>query len=62
MKYAIVDIETNGDVKITEISIFIFDGTQVIDEYTTLVNPECAIPAFITKLTRNYQQHGKRGS
>jgi DNA polymerase-3 subunit epsilon len=51
MKYAIVDIETNGDVKITEISIFIFDGEKVIDEYTTLVNPECGIPSFITKLT-----------
>lgn len=51
MKYAIVDIETNGGVKITEISIFIFDGEQVVDEYTTLINPECRIPAFITKLT-----------
>lgn len=51
MKYAVVDIETNGGVKITEISIFIFDGEQVVDEYTTLVNPECGIPTFITTLT-----------
>ncbi|WP_139958817.1 exonuclease domain-containing protein [Flavicella sediminum] len=51
MKYAIVDIETNGGVKITEISIFVFDGEKVIDEYTTLINPECNIPAFITNLT-----------
>lgn len=51
MKYAIIDIETNGGVKITEISIFIFDGEKVIDEYTTLVNPECRIPVFITTLT-----------
>ena len=51
MKYAVIDIETNGGIKITEISIFIFDGEQVIDEYTTLVNPECGIPVFITKLT-----------
>lgn len=51
MKYAIVDIETNGGVKITEISIFIFDGEKVIDEYTTLVNPESNIPTFITNLT-----------
>jgi DNA polymerase III subunit epsilon len=51
MKYAIIDIETNGGVKVTEISIFIFDGNQIIEEYTTLVNPECAIPSFITKLT-----------
>lgn len=51
MKYSIIDIETNGGVKITEISIFIFDGEQIIDEYTTLINPECNIPAFITNLT-----------
>lgn len=55
MKYAIVDIETTGNgyigSKITEISIFIHDGAQVIDEYTTLINPECTIPPFITSLT-----------
>ena len=51
MKYAVIDIETNGGVKITEISIFIFNGEQVVDEYTTLVNPECRIPEFITRLT-----------
>jgi DNA polymerase-3 subunit epsilon len=51
MKYAVVDIETNGGVKITEISIFIFDGEQIVDEYTTLVNPECVIPIYITTLT-----------
>ncbi|SNR34860.1 exonuclease domain-containing protein [Lutibacter flavus] len=50
--YAIVDIETTGhSSKITEISIFIFDGKKVIDEYTTLVNPESVIPPFITNLT-----------
>jgi DNA polymerase-3 subunit epsilon len=50
--YAIVDIETTGHTsKITEISIFIFDGKKVIDEYTTLVNPESVIPPFITNLT-----------
>lgn len=51
MNYAIVDIETDGGVKITEISIFIFDGEQVIDEFTTLVNPGTNIPGFITQLT-----------
>lgn len=53
--YAIVDIETTGNgftgSKITEISIFLHNGTEVIDEYTTLVNPECNIPYFITNLT-----------
>jgi len=50
--YSIIDIETTGhSSKITEISIFVFDGKKVIDEYTTLVNPECVIPPFITNLT-----------
>ena len=50
--YSIVDIETTGHSnRITEISIFIFDGKQIINEYTTLVNPECSIPPFITNLT-----------
>lgn len=53
--YSIVDIETTGNgyrgTKITEISIFVFDGKKVIDEFTTLVNPERVIPPFITNLT-----------
>lgn len=53
--YAICDIETNGGnketVKITEIAIFIFDGEKVIDEFTSLINPECHIPQYISDLT-----------
>ena len=53
--YTVVDIETTGNgpkgQKITEISIFVFDGKKVVNEYTTLVNPEQNIPAFITNLT-----------
>ncbi|SDW80432.1 DNA polymerase-3 subunit epsilon [Lutibacter oricola] len=50
--YSIIDIETTGhSSKITEISIFVFDGEKVINEYTTLVNPESNIPPFITNLT-----------
>lgn len=51
MKYAIVDIETDGGVKITEISIFIFDGERVVNEFTTLINPGTSIPPYITRLT-----------
>lgn len=55
MNFSVVDIETTGNgykgQKITEISIFIFDGKQVIDEFTSLVNPEQNIPPFITNLT-----------
>ncbi|MFY0594570.1 exonuclease domain-containing protein [Roseivirga sp.] len=53
--YAIVDIETTGSAaaygKITEIAILIHDGKRVIDEYQTLINPECGIPMGITSLT-----------
>ena len=52
MHYTIIDVETTGrSNKITEISIFKFDGTQVIEEFTSLVNPETYIPAHITALT-----------
>ncbi len=55
MKYCIVDIETTGNGikgnKITEIAIFQFCGEQVVDEFTSLVNPQCPIPFFITGLT-----------
>jgi DNA polymerase-3 subunit epsilon len=53
--YAVVDIETTGNgpkgQKITEISALIFDGKKIINEFTSLVNPEQNIPAFITNLT-----------
>ena len=53
--YCIVDIETTGNSikgnRITEISIFKYDGYEIVDEYTTLVNPHCEIPYFITRLT-----------
>ncbi|WP_324023569.1 exonuclease domain-containing protein [Maribacter sp. BPC-D8] len=53
--YTIIDIETTGNGikgnRITEISIFKYDGHEVVDEFTSLVNPECPIPAFITGLT-----------
>jgi DNA polymerase III subunit epsilon len=53
--YAVVDIETTGgspkSEKITEIAIYISDGKEIVDEFTTLVNPEKSIPYFITSLT-----------
>ncbi len=55
MNFAIVDIETTGGSpateKITEIAIYIHDGTRIIDQYVSLVNPERNIPYFITSLT-----------
>jgi DNA polymerase-3 subunit epsilon len=53
--YAIIDIETTGvsykNGKITEIAILIHDGVKIVDEFTTLINPEQKIPWRIQQLT-----------
>jgi len=52
--YAIVDIETTGGggtSRITEIAVFRHDGTQIVDFFHSLINPEMYIPPFITRLT-----------
>ncbi|WKL47722.1 exonuclease domain-containing protein [Flavobacterium pectinovorum] len=55
LEYAIVDIETTGGnasgSRITEIAIIIHDGTNVIERFETLVNPEKEIPISIFGLT-----------
>lgn len=53
--YAIVDIETTGGYAashgITEISVFIHDGSRVVKHFETLINPGQTIPRYITALT-----------
>ena len=53
--YAIIDIETTGQAantgRITEIAIFVHDGFAITDSFSSLINPECYIPGFITNLT-----------
>ena len=53
--FVIVDIETTGLSRhrhqITEISAIKYQNGKIIDEFTTLINPETKIPRFITKLT-----------
>jgi DNA polymerase III subunit epsilon len=53
--YAIVDIETTGSYAanngIIEISIRIFDGENVIEQYETLINPDQNIPRYIQAFT-----------
>lgn len=50
--YTIIDVETTGrSNQITEISIFKFDGETIVDEFTSLVNPNALIPTHITALT-----------
>ena len=53
--YAIVDIETTGghptQNRITELSIYVHDGVQVVSHFETLVNPEIPIPPYIQAFT-----------
>ncbi len=53
--YAIIDIETTGlspaAERIIEIAIYIHDGEKVINEFSTLINPEKKISANITRIT-----------
>lgn len=52
MVYTIIDVETTGKGnRMTEISIFKYDGISIIDEFTSLINPESFIPNHITALT-----------
>jgi len=55
MLYAVVDIETTGGHAsangITEVAINIHDGNQIVESYTTLINPIQPIPDYITALT-----------
>lgn len=55
MRCTIVDIETTGlsknRHKITEIAAVNLVNGKIKKEFQTLVNPECHIPSFITKLT-----------
>lgn len=53
--YTVIDIETTGGNpqrdKITEIAIYVHDGKNVVGEFTTLINPEKAIPYYISQMT-----------
>jgi DNA polymerase III epsilon subunit family exonuclease len=54
-KYSLIDIETTGSFKhgqkIIEIAIINIDGDRIVDEFSTLINPEMRISLFITNLT-----------
>ena len=54
-RFAIIDIETTGghfsSSKITEIAIIVIENKKIIQEYETLINPECSIPYEITRIT-----------
>lgn len=54
-KYSVIDVETTGGKagvgRITEIAIYLMEGQEIIDKFITLVNPECYIPPYISRLT-----------
>jgi DNA polymerase-3 subunit epsilon len=55
--FAIVDIETCGPKfayqkgRIIDICILVHDGIQVVDKFSTLINPDCHIGSFYTSLS-----------
>ncbi len=53
--FAIIDVETTGGGingnRLTEVCIVLLKGGEVLDKYTSLINPEKHIPAQITALT-----------
>lgn len=53
--FAVVDVETTGgsyqNARLTEIAVYLFNGNQIVREYSTLINPERPIPFMITRLT-----------
>jgi DNA polymerase-3 subunit epsilon len=53
--YAVVDVETTGgsyqNARLTEVAVYLFDGENIIDEFSSLINPEQPIPYMITRLT-----------
>lgn len=58
LDFAVVDVETTGGSfdrghRITEIAVLRLQGDgMLVDEYRTLINPQRAIPPFISRLTR----------
>jgi len=54
-EFVVFDLETTGaktpPCRITEIGAYRVRGGEIAEEFHTLVNPETAIPSFITRLT-----------
>lgn len=53
--YVVIDLETTGldpkNDRIIEVAAITFRGNDILDEFTTLVNPHRDLPAYITDLT-----------
>jgi DNA polymerase III subunit epsilon len=55
MIFAVTDIETTGGKPgrdgMTEIAIVLTDGTKILDQFSSLINPQTDIPPTIVRLT-----------
>src|SRR5688572_25586367 len=55
LKFVVVDVETSGghphESRITEISMQVTNGSDIISSYTTLINPTVGIPPYVRRLT-----------
>ena len=55
MKFAVIDIECTGgkfgEERIIDVAVFILERGEVIDQFSSLVNPETGIDPYVTKLT-----------
>jgi DNA polymerase-3 subunit epsilon len=57
LSFAVVDVETTGGSpwygdRVTEVAAVVVRGGRVVDQFESLVNPERAIPPFISRLTQ----------
>lgn len=55
-KFVVVDLETTGNNnrgqdRIIQIAAFVLENGEVIEQFSTFINPNVEIPAFITELT-----------
>ncbi|MBS1683342.1 MAG: hypothetical protein JSS76_01215 [Bacteroidetes bacterium] len=53
--YAVIDVETTGGSpsvdRIIEIAVIVFDGENILEQYSSLVNPHRNIDKYVTQLT-----------
>ena len=53
--YAIIDVETTGGSpsidRIIEIAVIVYDGQNILEQYSSLVNPRRNIDKYVTQLT-----------
>ncbi|MRB85081.1 hypothetical protein GH851_31735, partial [Bacillus thuringiensis] len=55
-RFVVVDLETTGNSpkkgdRIIQIAAVVIENEEIIDQYTTFVNPCVPIPSFIEELT-----------